>query len=129
MNWRGKEAMMKHILAVVAALAGTYPAMAQNVIPPAEYDFPYKGEVKIWRSASQDEIKQKCPPSAFPYHLGCGGPRPNGDCHILMADDATIRQYGWTPEIVLRHELGHCNGWGSNHKGARALGARALGNL
>ncbi len=33
---------MKHILAIVATLAAT-PAMAQNVIPPAEYDFPYKG--------------------------------------------------------------------------------------
>jgi hypothetical protein len=42
MNWRGKEAIMKHILAIVATLAAT-PAMAQNVIPPAEYDFPYKG--------------------------------------------------------------------------------------
>jgi hypothetical protein len=38
MNLRGKEAIMKHILAVVAALAGTYPAMAQNVIPPVELD-------------------------------------------------------------------------------------------
>jgi hypothetical protein len=33
---------MKRILALVATLAAT-PAMAQNVIPPAEYDFPYKG--------------------------------------------------------------------------------------
>jgi hypothetical protein len=115
--------MTKHILAAIGLLAITYPAQAQNVIPPAEYDHPYKGEVKIWRSASQDEIKSKCPPSAFPYHLGCGGPRSSGECHILMADDETIRKHGWTPEIVLRHEIGHCNGWPVDHKGARAVGA------
>jgi hypothetical protein len=34
MYWCGLgEAIMKQILAVVATLAGTYPAMAQNVIP------------------------------------------------------------------------------------------------
>jgi hypothetical protein len=73
MNWRGKEVMMKHILAVVAALAAT-PAMAQNmtgarVIPPAEFDHPYDGAVKVWRSSDQAEIKAKCPPSVFPSHL------------------------------------------------------------
>jgi hypothetical protein len=62
---------------------------------------------------------QKCPPSAFPYHLGCGGPRSSGECHILRADDETIRKHGWTPEIVLRHEIGHCNGWRGHHPGAR----------
>ena len=111
--------MRKHILTAIGLLAITYPAQAQNVIPPEEFDHPYKGELKIFRSSSQDEIKSKCPASIFPYHLGCGGRRASGECHILMADDDTIKKYGWTPEIVLRHEIGHCNGWSVDHKGAR----------
>jgi hypothetical protein len=112
--------MTKHVLAAIGILATTYPAQAQRVIPPEEYDHPYDGPVKIWRSADQDYIKSKCPASIFPYHLGCGGRKSaTGECHILMADDDTIRKHGWTPEIVLRHEIGHCNGWPSDHKGAR----------
>jgi hypothetical protein len=111
--------MTKHILAAIGLLAITYPAQAQNVIPPVEYDHPFAGEVKIWRSSDQDYIKSKCPPSLFPYHLGCGGRRSNGECHILMADDATIRKHNWTTEIVLRHEISHCNGWPAHHPGAR----------
>jgi hypothetical protein len=111
--------MMKNIVAAIGLLALTYPARAQNVIPPVEYDHPYTGKLTIFRSSSQAEIKAKCPPSSFPYHLGCGGPKAGGECHILMADDETIRKHGWTPEIVLRHEIGHCNGWPANHKGAR----------
>jgi hypothetical protein len=111
---------MKQILAVIGILATTYPAQAQNVLPPLEFDHPYEGATKVWRSASQDEIKAKCPPSVFPYHLGCGGKSASGACHILMADDETIRKYGWTPEIVLRHEIGHCNGWPVHHPGARS---------
>jgi hypothetical protein len=115
----GKKAMTKHILAAIGILATTYPAQAQNVIPPEEFDHPFGGTTRVWRSSDQAEIKAKCPPSAFPYHLGCGGKSATGQCHILMADDETIRKHGWTPEIVLRHEIGHCNGWPPNHKGAR----------
>jgi hypothetical protein len=75
---------MKHILAVVAALAGTYPAMAQNVIPPPEYDHPYKGKLTIKRANSQTEIRMSCDPTTFPYHLGCAKLAPEG-CYILMA--------------------------------------------
>jgi len=39
--------MTKHILAAIGLLAITYPAQAQNVIPPVEYDFPYKGKLTI----------------------------------------------------------------------------------
>jgi hypothetical protein len=109
--------MTKHILAAICLLAITYPAQAQRVIPPEEYDHPFDGVVKLSRESSQEVIKSKCPASIFPYHLGCGGRRAAGSCAILMADDETIRKYGWTPEIVLRHEIGHCNGWGRIIKG------------
>jgi hypothetical protein len=111
--------MRKHILTAIGLLAITYPAQAQNVIPPEEYDHPFPGVVKLTRSSSQEEIKSKCPASIFPYHLGCGGKRADGSCAILMADDDTIKKHGWSVDIVFRHEQGHCNGWGVDHKGAR----------
>jgi hypothetical protein len=118
MNWRGKEAMMKHILAVVAALAGTYPATAQNVIPPAEYDFPYKAKLTIERTNSQTDIRGRCPYSPFPFLLGCA--RSAMDvCYILMMDDDFLNKMNYPPGIVLRHEMGHCNGWPGHHPGAR----------
>jgi hypothetical protein len=108
---------MKHILAILAALAAT-PAMAQNVIPPVEYDHPYKGKLTVTRSGSQSDIRMSCGPTPFPYHLGCAKLAPEG-CYILMAEDDFIRKNGWTPEIVLRHETGHCNGWPGDQRGAR----------
>jgi hypothetical protein len=107
---------MKHILAVIGLLGCTYPAQAQNVIPPLEYDHPYNGKVIVERSTSQAEIRSRCDPSTFPYHLGCSRLRPDG-CYILLADDEFIRKHGWTSDIVLRHEIGHCNGWPGDHRG------------
>ena len=125
--------MMKHILAVFGLLAlpactanfpsarpapGVATPPAQNVIPPVEFDHPYTGKLTIERSSSQEYIRSKCGPTTFPYHLGCAWAMV-GRCHILMADDATIREHNWTPEIVLRHERGHCNFWPAHHPGAR----------
>ena len=90
-----------------------------RVLPPAEYDHPYRGKLTIERSTSQEYIRSKCGPTIFPYHLGCAFLQPTG-CFILMADDATIRKHGWTTEIVRRHEESHCGGWPSHHPGARA---------
>jgi hypothetical protein len=32
-----------------------------------------------------------------------------------------VRAAGYIPAIVLRHEIGHCNGWPKEHPGAGAL--------
>ena len=89
-----------------------------RVLPPEEYDRPFKGWLTVERSNSQSAIRSRCQPTTFPYHLGCA--RSAHDiCHILIADDETIKKSGWTYEIVLRHEIGHCNGWPGDHRGAR----------
>jgi hypothetical protein len=38
-----------------------------------------------------------------------------------MPTAAIVRAAGHDPDIILRHEIGHCNGWGPNHEGARTL--------
>jgi hypothetical protein len=40
-------------------------------------------------------------------------------CKIIIAADAIIRMNGFDPDLVYRHEIGHCHGWPADHKGAR----------
>jgi hypothetical protein len=104
----------------------TAPAMAQALItqfdpvPPAEYDRPYKGHLEVYKVGGQAEVRATgCPKSAF-VALGCAFWWTNPDkCVVVLADDATIRAAGHDPEIVLHHELAHCEGWPAHHPGAR----------
>jgi hypothetical protein len=88
------------------------------VLPPLEFDHPFKGKLVIKSTSSPTEIKMSCDASTFSYQLGCALRRNDG-CYILMRDETYIRQTGWTTEIVFRHEIGHCNGWPGDHRGAR----------
>ena len=42
------------------------------------------------------------------------------DCTIHIVDDKVIRAAGYEPDVIRRHEIGHCNGWPADHRGARA---------
>jgi len=96
-----------------------------GVLPPFEFDHPFDGNLQIFR-VEAERIPYVCPRTADPITLGCmkhfqpdpGAPR--GSCHVILAPDEVIEAAGWTPEIVLRHEIGHCNGW-KTHDGARPL--------
>jgi hypothetical protein len=80
-----------------------------NVLPPVEYDHPCKGGPLITtRPKDQAELRTLCKPSPLAVVLGCTGKFPTG-CLIVIADDDTIRRAGWTTEIVIRHEVGHCS--------------------
>jgi len=54
--------------------------------------------------------------------FGCAYPHtmvPNVDCTIVIGDEPTLRAWGRTRNLILRHEIGHSNGWGRDHAGAR----------
>jgi hypothetical protein len=116
--------MMKHILAAICLLAAT-PAMAQyagttGALPPVEYDHPYSGKLTVERTPYQHVVRQNCSYSPFPYLLGCAKLFAAEDrCYILMMDDDYLAKLNFPPEIVLRHEIGHCNGWPGDHRGGR----------
>jgi hypothetical protein len=42
-----------------------------------------------------------------------------GGCLIVVLEDKDLIAAGFNPEHVLRHEIGHCNGWGGDHAGHR----------
>jgi hypothetical protein len=86
------------------------------ILPPEEYDYPYEGHLEIFR-VEAERIPYVCPKTLYPLTLGCSirfKPDPGaplGSCHIVLALDDVINRTNWTPKIVLRHEVGHCNGW------------------
>ena len=51
--------------------------------------------------------------------LGCANYVSSSICAVTMASDEVIEAAGYTAEIVLRHEVAHCNGWPKDHAGSR----------
>jgi hypothetical protein len=52
--------------------------------------------------------------------LGCGNLWPGLDmCAIVVLNDELVRAAGHEPNVVLRREIGHCNGWPADHSAAR----------
>ena len=94
-------------------------------LPPLEYDHPYAGEIIINRVGPEVGVALSCPTAGFPAGraIACNQRRlgPKERCEIFIASDSIIASVGLTYEIVLRHEIGHCNGWSGDHQGARYI--------
>ena len=99
------------------------PCTKRCILPPREYDYPYSGKLIIATAQSQDELKEFCGEAYKPgLTLGCAR-RGNTSCRIIMAPEQIIIAGGWTKELMLRHEIGHCNGWPGDHPGQRRFDA------
>jgi hypothetical protein len=114
---------VKHILALIALAALSSPAWGEaalemRVLPPEEFDHPFEGALTVTIVKSMETVNKLCGnPQAG---VGCALVMNDGKvCSIIMAADDVIRSRGLTPEIVKRHEMGHCNGWPAHHPGAR----------
>ena len=125
---RGLVTSMFHLVALFlflgltqasAQLLGSTFVQAPRALPPPEFDKPYGGELIVISGQTQERMKQLCPPAAFPWYLGCAYPTTVGKCLIVMAREEDINRAGFDIRTVMRHELGHCNGWPGNHPGAR----------
>ncbi len=89
----------------------------QKIIPPKEYDRPYAGKLEIV-TTDLEKMKTLCPNTRGP--MACTW-LYSDRCVIYITSDDIVRKRRLTPEMVLRHEMGHCNGWGPDHAGARTL--------
>jgi hypothetical protein len=100
------------------------------ILPPLEYDHPFAGRLLVMLSCGQFCIRYLCK-REWPISLyGCAVPKyspwartvdPDGkaDCIVIHATEAFIDASGLTLNLLMRHEIGHCNGWPSDHRGAR----------
>jgi hypothetical protein len=78
-------------------------------LPPVEFDVPYKGRLTVTNLEDYGIIRYIC---KNPTAVACAV-HTWGDCLILLGPGT------WSNGRVMRHELGHCNGWSNNHEGAR----------
>jgi hypothetical protein len=101
-------------------------------LPPAKYDVPYTGLLKIWISPLP-VIEYFCRGAS---HTACAFPLSgSNECRFLILqpiaegkryDTLTLDGKAATNvkgnlALTLRHELGHCNGWPTNHPDARKI--------
>jgi hypothetical protein len=92
------------------------------ILPPAEYDHPYEGDLTIKIVATLEELYALCglKEDITPNALACAFPSSNS-CIFLLVSDEIMRKRGWTTGLLFRHEIGHCNGWPGDHPGERPL--------
>ena len=95
-------------------LALTVPAWADAPPPPARYDHPFTAQLSIRTVATLSEANELCKQWG-PRKVACSSGVLNSHCHIIIAQDSALRAIGFTRKASLRHEIAHCNGWGSDH--------------
>jgi hypothetical protein len=113
---------MRIALVFVSFLILASPAQAKDgFLPPEEFDRPFDGRVVIQEATDGAEVRKLCPSMPFTIEpLGCSYRIPGLKiCGIVKVSDDQIRAAGHDPEIFMRHEIGHCHGWSSDHRGAR----------
>src|SRR5215469_13805947 len=87
-------------------------------LPPIEYDHPVKQAVFISDVPITKELQEICDFSidAKLFIVGCAAVEATV-CRIYLGPRPSWT--GLTRHIVIRHELGHCNGWPKDHPGMR----------
>jgi hypothetical protein len=96
------------------------------MLPPPEYDHPYSGKLTIIE-ANWETIQQVCGPiyaNAPPGALltGCAHVYPD-HCLVYIGEPRTMQTAALlyhtnekdAHDRILRHEIGHCNGWPLYH--------------
>jgi hypothetical protein len=116
---------------LIPSIAQAAPKLAVKkwtaFLPPLQYDYPYQGQLTLIRGnlAVMNAACLEAKAAMYPIPYACAivyrradtSPTAPGDlCHVFIAEDDLLR--GWVYKDVLRHELGHCNGW-KGHAGGR----------
>ncbi len=111
------NAMQRALALVFFCLLAAGPSLAgindPTWNPPARFDHPYSGRLIVHR-LPQAQIVDVCTKvlgiRSFNRH-GCSSYKGNR-CEVWIVDKTYMQA---TPEAVLRHETGHCNGWPADH--------------
>jgi hypothetical protein len=97
------------------------------ILPPPEYDHPFAGKLVIIRALGAGDTIWMCPKPALGMTMTlCTLPLGPSACVIFQMPEVekeTIK-LGWTLNILMRHEIAHCNGWPADHPGLRRSAGR-----
>lgn len=115
---------MKRLLTAAVALLIASPAVAgkndAEWNPPARFDHAYAGKLTV-RYLPQKQVVTACEKLFSAYKVaakssfnqrGCSAITSKTSCIVIVVDKTYALA---TPNAVLRHEIGHCNGWSANH--------------
>lgn len=98
---------------LAAAIITQSAARADIGPPPARYDHAFRGHLNVVY-LDQNALFALCGQRGQrpEWLLGCTEGASNGACTIHMRNDMNR---AWRARI-LRHEVGHCNGWPGDHR-------------
>ena len=106
--------------ALIILLLATAPALAlsPDAPPPPKYDHPFNGVVRVDHDVAACIKMRPLVPGEI--RLGCADGRKEGLCVVHMLPDKELKRkelkrYGFSRERLLRHHIGHCNGWPDDH--------------
>jgi hypothetical protein len=101
--------------ALIIILLATSPALAlsPDAPPPAKYDHPFNGVMRVDHDVAACIKMRPLVPGEI--RLGCADWRKKGLCVVHMRPDKELKLYGFSPDRLLRHHIGHCNGWPDDH--------------
>ena len=102
------------------------------LLPPVKYDHPYQGRLRIINAGNQEDAQHMCllVLKAIPRFANAPDPGkiaacairrdiakldPNVDCVVIRTDPSET----YAINVLMRHEIGHCNGW-DTHDGMRS---------
>jgi hypothetical protein len=104
---------------LIILLLTTTVAWANNPLPrnpPARWDHPYRG-ILIVVPGSAARIAKEC---GSPYLWACTFGNIKGRCKVFISKvgvvaegEGAVDREGYAN--LLRHEIGHCNGWPGGH--------------
>jgi hypothetical protein len=98
----------------------TPPPTAKMVrLPPLQYDVAYVGKLEILRYVSIEELRTVCWTRDHESRAVACAERKDHSCTIHLGANEILIATGHTFASIMRHELGHCNGWSGNHEQAR----------
>jgi hypothetical protein len=88
--------------------------------PPTRFDHAYSGKLTVVYLPQKQVVsacanlfaKYNVPAKSFPNQHGCSAITGKTSCTVIVVDKTYALA---TPKAVLRHETGHCNGWGADH--------------
>jgi hypothetical protein len=106
----------------LALLLATATTAQAQLLPPPQYDHEFPAQLTVETVATQAELARICPNAAArtPNMIGCAIRANDGSsCRIILVPDSIIQALHSTRSRILRHEIGHCNGWPADHPRGR----------
>lgn len=101
--------LIRHAKAEPRATTQTF-SLRIATLPPARFDHPYEGSVVI-QTLQPANAYSVCAHNGAPAD-GCSWVTKSRACVVVLPNNLSALER----ERFVRHELGHCNGWGANHE-------------